>query len=122
MGACSAGFTLKCRKTGKQATCSWAEVQKGKSENYCGELLGAIGILSVLHIILSVPSSLELLRNLTTEVATQIWSDCNGVKHHGNNPTKKLSQKQAHADLICVLCALVTDLPICVKFKHVKGH
>ena len=27
--ACSASFTYKCCKTGRQATCSWAEVQEG---------------------------------------------------------------------------------------------
>ena len=91
VGACSAGFTLKCCKTGRQATCSWAEVQEGKSDNYRGELLGAIGILSVLHIILSAPSSLELLCNSNTEVATRIWTDCNGVIDHGNDPKKKLT-------------------------------
>ena len=42
------------------------------SDNYCGELLGAIGILSVLHTILSAPSSLEILRNSYTEVATRL--------------------------------------------------
>ena len=121
IGACSAGFTLKCRRTGKQATCSWAELQP-VSDNYRGELLGAIGILSVLHAILSAPSSIEILRNLNTEVATRIWTDCNGVISHGNDPRRKLSQDQAHADLICILRQLVCDLPIRVKFKYVRGH
>ena len=117
--ACSAGFTLKCRKTGKQATCSWAEVQEIKSDNYRGELLGAIGILSVLHIILSVPSSLELLRNLTTEVATRIWSYCNGVKHHGKNPTTEiiteasLCQLNLRASCPCYKFAYLCEVQTC---------
>ena len=69
IGACSAGFTLKCRRMGLQATCSWAKLQP-VSDNYCGELLGAIEILLDLHAILS--SSHEILRNLNTEAATQI--------------------------------------------------
>ena len=121
VGACSAAFTLKCRKTGKQATCSWTEKQV-VSDNYRGELLGAIGILSVLHIILSAPSSLEILRNSYTEVATRLWTDCDGVIKHGNDPTKKISQKQAHADLIFVLRELVKNLPVKTKFKYVRGH
>ena len=97
-------------------------MQEGRSDNYRGELLGAVSILSVLHAILSDPSSLELLRDSNTEVATRVWTDCKGVINHGNDPRKKLTQKQAHADLVCVLRALVIDLPIRVKFKHVKGH
>ena len=56
-------------------------------------------------------------------MATRIWADCNGVIDHGNDhPKKKLTQKQAHADLIRVLRALVNDLPVRARFKHVKGH
>ena len=56
VGACSGAFVLKCTRTGQKATCAWAEVQK-VSDNYRGELLGAIGFLSIIHIILSHPSS-----------------------------------------------------------------
>ena len=59
-GACSGAFVLKCTRTKQKVTCAWAEVQP-VSDNYRGELLSAISFLSVVHDVLSNPSSKQFL-------------------------------------------------------------
>ena len=121
IGACSGAFVLKCTRTKQKASCAWAEVQK-VSDNYRGELLGAIGFLSVIHAILSHPSSKPFLVAAEKLKRIKAWTDCNGVITHGNDTKRNLKQGQAHADLIYVIRNIVDDLPVGVEFKYVQGH
>ena len=91
VGACSGAFVLKCTCTSQKETCAWAEVQK-VSDNYRGELLGAIGFLSIIHTILSHPSSKPFLVTADRVKRIKAWTDCNGVITHGNN-TNAVSNK-----------------------------
>ena len=121
VGACSCGFIFECKETGKRATCTWAELQT-TSDNYRGELLGAIGLLSVLHAILSDPTSLAIIGRSETELVRTLYTDCKGVIRQGNNPKRKLKHDQAHADLILTMREMIKLLPIRVRFKYVRGH
>ena len=116
IGACSGAFVLKCTRTKQKAMCAWAEVQK-VSDNYRGELLGDIGFLSVIHAILSHPSSKPSLVAAEKVKRVKAWTDCNGVITHGNDTKRNLKQGQAHADLIYVIRNIVDDLPVGVEFK-----
>ena len=120
-GACSGAFVLHCSKPGRQASCGWAELQQ-VSDNYRGELLGAIGFLSILCATLSHPAIKERLDKSRSPVKVRAYSDCNGVISHGNDIEKTLKQGQAHVDLICVIRKLVCDLPVNVTFIYVPGH
>ena len=121
IGACSGTFVLKYTRTKQKATCSWAEVQK-VSDNYRGELLGAIGFLSVIHAIFSHPSSKPSLVTADKVKRIRAWTDCNGVITHGNDTKRNLKQGQAHADLIYVIRNIGDDLTVGVEFKYVQGH
>ena len=120
-GACSGAFVLHCSATKKRATCSWAELQP-KSDNYRGELLGAIGFLSIIRAVLERPSVKSQIDAAEEAPTLKAWTDCKGVITHGNDPRKQLKQGQAHADLICVLHELVLALPIPTTFLYVSGH
>ena len=120
-GACSGAFTLVFTKTGKEAQCSWADLKK-LSDNYRGELLGTIGFLLVIRAVLSNVANRERVLQAEPPIVAQVWNDCKGVLFRGNNPKEDLTNDQAHADLICVLRRLVLELPIKVKFNHVRGH
>ena len=88
--------------TGKRATCSWAELQS-TSDNYHGEILGAIGFLSVIRAVLTRPSIKAQLGGDDRDTTLRAWTDYKGVILHWNDPNKKLKQGQAHPDLICVI-------------------
>ena len=93
IGVCSSAFVLKCTRTKQKATCAWAEVQL-VSDNYRGELLGAIGFLSIVHAVLSHPSSKQVLVTANKVKRVKAWTDCNGVITHGNDT--KCQLKQGH--------------------------
>ena len=121
VGACSCAFIIECKDTGKRATCTWAELQT-TSDNYRGELLGAIGLLSLLNAILSDQTSLAIIGRSEVELVGTFWTDCKGVIRHGNNPKRKLKHDQAHADLILTMREMIKLLPIRAHFKYVRGH
>ena len=74
IGACSGAFVLKCTRTKQKAMCASAEAQP-VSDNYSGELLGAIGFLSVIHAVLSHPSSKPHLAAAKKVKQIKAWTD-----------------------------------------------
>ena len=120
-GACSGAFVLYCSKTRNKARCGWAELQV-KSNNYRGELLGAVGFLLVIRAVLSDNTSKSLLRQRDDNIRAKAYSDCMGVISYGNDPEKNLPQDQVHVDLICLIRTLVRELSVSVDFIYVPGH
>ena len=86
IGVGSGAFLLKYTCTKRKETCAWAEVQP-VSDNYRGELLGAIGFLSIVHAVLSHPSSKQFLDTADKVKRVKAWTDCNGVITHGTTPS-----------------------------------
>ena len=120
-GACSGAFVLHCSRTGRRASCGWAELQQ-VSDNYRGEMLGAIGFFSILHATLANPAIKKRLSKSSAAIKVRAYSDCKGVITHGNDIEKMLKQGQAHIDLICAIRRLVRDLPVKVTFIYVPSH
>ena len=120
-GACSGAFVLYCSKTQKMARFGWAELQV-KSNNYCTEILGAVGFLLVIRAVLSDKASKSLLRQRDDNIRAKTYSDCMGVISHGNNLKKNLQQNQVHVDLICLIRTLVCELAVFVYFIYVRRH
>ena len=110
---CSAALRIKCRKTGKTATCTLVE-RSVHADNYRGEALGAMAALLILK---------------AATVTAQQYMDCEdgycdnkGVVIHCNDPNRILPEKQSQADLILLCKQLARDLPFRLTYKHVMSH
>lgn len=116
----SCGFRLICKRTKKRAECGWVD-EHSLAGCYRGELLGAIGVLLLLKAGTSRLigredvdlSSIPLLRYLC---------DNKGVDFHGNDPDRKLMEKQTHIDLLLLIRWLVRDSPISIRFEYIESH
>ena len=109
-------FTLiiKCRLTGFELTCTWAELT-ASADNYRGELLGAVCCSLILKAISTIPAvypKLPLLRHC----------DNMGVIKHGNRIYGSLKDSQAQADLIRLFHSIDQRLPFQSRYVWVENH
>ena len=109
----SAGFVIHCNQT-DQMTVGCVVEKSSSADNYRGEILGGLMVQLVLRV--ATP------RKSLPYQAPLIHCDNNGVVMHGNEPSRSLKEKQAHADVLQMLKQHVHDNPFESKYKWVKAH
>ena len=88
---CSAAVMIYCTRTKQQAKGSIVE-RSSSADNYRGEILGGI----MIQLILRAAS-----RRLSSPYRpASIHCDNLGVVNHGNNPSRRLPEKQSQADAL----------------------
>jgi hypothetical protein len=111
---CSMALLMRCRITGYELTCTWAEMSNS-ADNYRGELLGALCCSLLLKAATAAPvaySPRKLLRHC----------DNMGVVKHGNAVYGSLKDGQAQADIIRLFRSIDNDLPVPFKYQWVESH
>lgn len=109
---CSAGFIIRCTKSGKTAMGSVVE-KSDVASNYRGEILGGMMIQLVLRAASSVSRPYR-----------QVVVNCDnmGVVNHGNEPQAPLQEKQSQADVLRCLKQYVKENRFETVYEWVKAH
>lgn len=118
---CSGAFILHCTATGNEISGCFVD-ESIDSNNYRGELLGALGPLLILRAAFESNPSLASSPETIATINQLLHCDNNGVVGHGNDQQGPLKQDQTQADLIRLLKSYSRRLPFRTKWIHVKGH
>jgi hypothetical protein len=105
--SCSGAFILHCTSTKKEIRGCFTD-SSSDSDNYRGEILGAIGATLLIDAALKTRSPANL-----PPYTPSITLYCNnrGVVIHGNAPSKPLKDGQAQADLLRLLKTYSRAIP-----------
>jgi hypothetical protein len=118
---CSGAFILHCTATGNEISGCFVD-ESIDSNNYRGELLGALGPLLILRAAFESNPSLASSPETIATIYQLLHCDNNGVVGHGNDQQGPLKQDQTQSDLIRLLKSYSRRLPFRTKWIHVKGH
>jgi len=109
---CSAGYVIKCTRTGFRAVGSVVE-HSANADNYRAEALGSI----VGQLVLRAASQRHFRYK-----SCEAYCDNKGIVNHANDCDSPLKEKQSQADVIALVKQYSRDLPFRVQYKHVFGH
>ena len=113
---CAGAVVIRCKWTGKMATCAWTERTNDKTaNNYRGEILGGIVAQLLLR------AAMEGHR-IPSEARVRCGCDNMGVVGHGKEFWRPLQEKQTQADVLRVLKKLISTAPVRPELFHVYGH
>jgi hypothetical protein len=115
---CSGAFILHCTSSKKELRGCFTD-SSADSDNYRGEILGAIGATLILDSVLKANSQAQL--PLKPPPIT-LFCDNRGVVIHGNAPSRPLKEGQAQADLLRLLKTYSRNIPTDLHWVHIKGH
>lgn len=116
--SCSGAFILHCTSTKKEIRGCFTD-SSSDSDNYRGEILGAIGATLLIDTALKT----RPLTNTPSSTPTiTLYCDNRGVVIHGNAPSKPLKDGQAQADLLRLLKTYSRSIPANLNWVHIKGH
>jgi hypothetical protein len=117
--SCSGAFILHCTDTKKEIKGCFTDASP-ESDNYRGEILGAIGPLILIDA--AIKANPALASTIPPDSHITFYCDNRGVVLHGNAPNTALKDDQVQSDLLRLLKSYSRSLQCQPLWEHVHGH